>query len=147
MFSCACKPCEPASGDPVNASSDAMLVPALPSSQVTRAELMMGGGWCWRVSGRRGRCQPKKMFFFPSPSGSGSPTARYLKDHLERCKKSGDDEEHGMSLQARGCRQGGAGKGVQARECRQGGSGRQGTSTKYNKLYYVRIFLRSNSVV
>jgi hypothetical protein len=34
MFSCACKPCEPASGDPVHASSDAMLVPALPSSQV-----------------------------------------------------------------------------------------------------------------
>ena len=28
---------------------------------------------------------------FPSPSGSGSPTARYLKDHLERCKKSGDE--------------------------------------------------------
>ena len=39
------------------------------------------------------------------------------------------------------CRQGGAGKGVQARGCRQGGSGRQGISTKYDKLYYVRIFL------
>lgn len=34
MFSCACKPCEPASGDPVHVDPvDAMLVPSLPSSQ------------------------------------------------------------------------------------------------------------------
>ena len=75
----------------------------------------------------------QNMFFnfFPSPSGSGSLTARYLKDHLERCKKSGYDERTrkglaGRGVQARGCRQGGAGRGVQAGGCRQGGSGRQG---------------------
>ena len=35
-----------------------------------------------------------------------------------------------MALQARGCRQGGAGRGVQAGGCRQGGAGRGGRAGK-----------------
>ena len=66
--------------------------------------------------------------FFSLPIGRGSHTARNPKDHLERSKKSGDDDEN----TERACRQGGAGKGVQAGGCRQGGAGK-GVQAKKKK--------------